>query len=434
MSPRQDPRPTVAHGAGLAGLVVLALTGLTGLALGGACGEPELELRGTLDRVVGETVQLQLVEGDPGFSGEVELTDSEKATFKAGALKISTSGDKKLSFLVPPAIAAGPAVARVKRKDEDGAYDVPLQINRLVVAATSSGVVELIPLTPSTLSAGTLPDVDAAGGHLALSPSGGEVAVLAKDEISVHALGKTPRRITGLQQTGGVAMAAIPDGVVICTSSTIVVTKYAPKVESANTTFSGCQGVAADATGTIAVILHACDTNSDTVMEDCLTTMKLGSTISLGTPFSVDGKASASYVAMRADGKAAVVGDSEALYGVWLDGGTAKLTSVPEWPQSAVPAGISLGSSSLGDLFAVVDSYTQSIYFVAFQDDVKTLKKISSLALSEPPSAIAFGRAAELLIAAGTKLYATDAQFMNPKATLLGLTTSNPVKALLVQP
>ena len=416
-----------------------ALRPLLALVLLCACGEPELEVRGVLDRVVGEKVQLKLVEGETGFSGEVELVDSEGTSFKAGALKIVASGEKKLTFSVPPGVAPGKATARVRRKGEDGAYNVPLQINRLALAATSTGVVELIPLAPASLSVSTLSGLDASGGSLALSPGGGDLAVFSQSQVNVYGLGKTPKKITGLQQGSGSAMAAIPGGVLICVADNstppienLVAIKYEPSVSEVPKAFPGCQAIAADATGTKAVILHSCDTNSDSIKEDCITVLTIsGGTISIApTPIKVDDTFSAQHVAMTSDGMSVVVADTDKLYGIWLS--SKKITTAADWPQGAMVKGISRGRSALGDLFAAADGYTKTIYFAAF--DVQTLKSVSDLPLSEDPTALAFGRGAELYIAAGTKLYQTNAQYQNPTATLLTISSSNPISALLVQP
>jgi hypothetical protein len=408
------------------------------LALLCACGEPELEVRGVLDRVVGEKVQLKLVEGETGFSGEAELVDSEGTSFKAGALKIVASGEKKLTFSVPPGVAPGKATARVRRKGEDGAYNISLQLNRLVLAATSTGVVELLPLTPASLPVSTLSGLDASGGSLALSPGGGDLAVFSQGQVNIYGLGKTPKKITGLQQGTGSAIAAIPGGVLICVTDggtppteNLVAIKYEPSVSEVPKAFPGCQAIAADATGTKAVILHSCDTNNDSVKEDCITPLSIsGGTISFEKEIKVDDTFSAQHVAMTSDGKAVVVADTDAVYGIWLS--TGSRTSASGWPSGALVKGISRGKSALGDLFAVADSYTKTVYFAAF--DLQSLKKVSDLPLSEDPTTLAFGRNAELYIAAGTKLYKTNAQYQNPTATLLGISSSNPINALLVQP
>jgi hypothetical protein len=415
-----------------------ALWPLPALVLLCACGEPELEVRGVLDRVVGQKVQLKLVEGETGFSGEAELVDSEGTSFKAGALKIVAAGEKKLTFSIPPGVAPGKATARVRRKGEDGAYNVPLQINRLALAATSTGVVELIPLAPASLSVSTLAGLDASGGSLALSPGGGDLAVFSQGQINVYGLGKTPKKITGLQLGSGSAMATIPGGVLLCINNvgaddTLVAIKYEPSVSDAKTAFDkgDCQAIAADATGTNAVILHSCDTDSDKVMEDCVTGLTIsGGLITQQAAIKVDGVFSAQHVAMTSDGQAVVVADTNALHGIWLS--STHRNTVEKWPTSATVKGISRGTSDLGDLFAAADGIAMTVHFVGF--DKKALKQVSTLTLSEEPDAVAFGRGAEIYVAAGTKLYWANTRYQNPTATLLDVSTSNPISALLVQP
>ena len=53
--------------------VALAVAFVTAL---GSCGDPALELRGELRRVVGESVTLALVQGDPVFSDALSLADA----------------------------------------------------------------------------------------------------------------------------------------------------------------------------------------------------------------------------------------------------------------------------------------------------------------------------------------------------------------------
>ena len=48
-----------------------------------ACGEPDLEVKGNLDRVVGETVTLKLESGKDGFSGKLDLIDAKARRYSA---------------------------------------------------------------------------------------------------------------------------------------------------------------------------------------------------------------------------------------------------------------------------------------------------------------------------------------------------------------
>ena len=89
--------------------------GVTLLAMLWGCSDSSLEVRGSLDRVVGETVTLSLVEGETGFSGEVELIAADQTPFSTAALKVQQTDERKLTFVIPPGIAAGRAVAKAAR-------------------------------------------------------------------------------------------------------------------------------------------------------------------------------------------------------------------------------------------------------------------------------------------------------------------------------
>jgi hypothetical protein len=399
------------------------------------CADSSLEVRGALDRVVGETVTLNLVEGETGFSGELDLIAADETPFSSAALKVEQIDDSTISFVVPPGIAPGRAIVKAARVDESGTYDVPLTISRLAVALTSTGVVEVLPLPPTVLKTSTLEEIDATGGHLALTGSGGEVAVMAQDQINILPLGiSSNNTFPGIQQNNGRAIAAIPGGVVICTDTAVFRFKHDQgQTTKTDILLPDCSAIAVSDDGTRAVVLSACDTDSDTVKEDCLTELKLASSITMGAQVSLDATPSASMVALRRDGMGAVVPDTKEIYGVWFD--SAPVVTTVTWAPPATPAGISRGNSSLGDLFAIGDSSSGRIRFVAFDTKAgNTLKPVSDLDLKEIPTALGFGRRAELFVAAGTKLYQVNAQVQQPKAEALEVTASSEVSALLVQP
>ena len=79
------------------------------------CGEGELEVRGTLDRVVGETVTLSLVEGEEGFSGKLALVGADRTRYYTRKLKVATKSSTELSFVLPPDVAAGQATLQVEK-------------------------------------------------------------------------------------------------------------------------------------------------------------------------------------------------------------------------------------------------------------------------------------------------------------------------------
>jgi len=399
------------------------------------CGEPSLEVRGTLDRVVGETVTLKLVEGKGGFSSTMELVDSQTVKYSSAALQVKKPEANELSFVVPAGIAQGKASARIDRDDSGEPYVVPLDINRLALALDDKGAIETLPLTPATLAPSAISSIDAAGGLISLSPSGGELAVLAKDQLNLLALGASSKPVgPGIAQTGGQAIAAVPDGVLVCTDSALLLVRIKQSTSQISASITGCKAVAADSTGVRAVVLSTCDSDNDTNEEDCLTEFQIGSTISQVNRFSLDMTPSATHVAMRSDGKGAVVADSSVVYGVWLDGVGFTPVSVP-WDQTAAVVGIDVTDSSLGDLFAVADGTSKQVRFLGFDSNANNdLKRVFDTALPETPIALSFGPDAVLYVAAGTKLYSLNAEKPAEAPALASISSANPILFLQVQP
>lgn len=397
------------------------------------CGEPDLEVQGITDRVVGETVTLTLVEGESGFSGTVELRDAKGQSFPENGLRVNKVDERKLSFVIPTGIAAGSARAKVGRKDE-GTYDVPLKINRLALALNDQGAVEVLPLPPATITPSSLPGVSATGGHVALASTGGEVAVLGQDQVSRFALGQTPKAVgPGLEQKGGRALAAVPDGLLLCSDAAVILLKFVQgKVTQTTAPFNGCRAVAADGQGTRAAVLSTCDTDSDSQLEDCLTVLDIGASFTVGTPISLDDAPSAMLVSMTTDGKGAVVADQAAVYGLWLD--TPNPLPVTEtFGMAANIVDLTRGPSSVGDLFAVADSDGKRVIYLGF--DNNSFKKLTAESpLPEAPVALAFGRQSELYVAVGQTLYALDAEHPQVEPSLLSVSSAGAIRSLVVQP
>jgi hypothetical protein len=404
---------------------------LAALALVG-CGEPDLEVQGITDRVVGETVTLSLVEGESGFSGSVELRDAKGTSFPENGLRVNTVDERKLSFVIPTGIAAGPARAMVGRKD-DGTYDVPLKINRLALALNDQGAVEVLPLPPATLTPSSLPGVSATGGHIALAATGGEVAVLGQDQASRFALGQTPKAVgTGVEQKGGRALATVPDGLLLCSDTAVILLKFVQgKVTQTTTNVSGCRAIAADSQGTRAVVLSTCSIGSDPTLKDCLTELDIGTSITVGTPISLDDAPSAMLVRITADGKGAVVADQSVVYGVWLDNSTPPTAETLGMMANVVD--LARGPSSVGDLFAVADADGKRVVYFGF-DNASFKKLTAESPLPEAPVALAFGRQSELYVAVGKKLYALDAEHPQVEASLLNVSAAGAIRSLVVQP
>jgi hypothetical protein len=404
-----------------------------------ACGEPDLEVKGNIDRVVGEVVTLKLEAGEDGFSGNLELVDARAHKFEAPALKIQKLDDKKLSFVIPVGAAPGKATARVGRKDSDESYNVPLDINRLLLGLDANGTIETLPLSPATLNPGSISDINAAGGFISLSPSGGQLAVLAQDQLSLLALGAAAKPVgPAIQQKDGKAIYAVPDGVLVCTSSALLLVRFKDGNTSQLTaTIAGCQAVASDDTGTLAAVLHTCDSDADTTMEDCVTVFEIGSALTeKHKSISLDAKANATHIAMTSDGKGVVVADPEKLYGLWLDTTSAPKPIAVEWKQAATVIGIDRGAFALGDLFVVADAATRKVLLLGFDPNAGYLfKKLKEeITLPDTPTAMAYGLGTQLYIAAGTKLFLIEAEQPLKEAEELQLAAANKLISLVAQP
>ncbi len=72
---------------------ILALAALLAAAPG--CGEKPLEVRGALDRVIGEKVSLELVEGNATFSGDLTLRTAD-TTIRGDSLQVTKESDRSL--------------------------------------------------------------------------------------------------------------------------------------------------------------------------------------------------------------------------------------------------------------------------------------------------------------------------------------------------
>lgn len=415
------------------------------LAAPAGCGS-ELEVKGKLDRVIGETITLRAAEGDVAFSGNVALEDAEGETFASGLLRVTRTGDSKLSFVLPPGMATGKATALAGKKGggEDDAWTIPLRVSRLALAVNAQGVVEVLPLGRSTLEPSTLSGVNAAGGLVSLSPGGGKLAVLAQGELDLLALGESPSNaFPGLKQGGAKAMVAIPDGVLLCTANELLLYRAAGTgtTKLSKSYSEGCQALATSATGTRAAVLLRCDPDQDTVEENCIHVVSIGAKMTLdlgpGKPFGLGGPGTATRIGMTADGKGVVVPDADAVHGVWLDSSPYSASS-KKWSTTAKIVDMARGVSSLGDQFAVAEAMTKTVYFFSFNTN-KTPAPLETptadpVALVARPTALSYGRDATVYVATGTQLYRINANVNDTKAEVLSLSAASSVATLLVQP
>lgn len=410
----------------------LRVASLVALCLVGACSTPEPEIRGVLDRLVGEPVTIELVQGSATFTEEVRLTDAGGVAFDAASLVFKRVNDTTVTFTIPTGVAPGAATLSLGRDGEAVPYRVPLQLNRAALAYSDQGALELLPLPPATIATTSL----TGGGtpaQLALSPGGGQVLVLSGTRLRTVNVGRGLSDVgTGFNVAGATCVATLPDGAVVGTSSSVLlltVTAMGQITQQASFPIPGVRAIATDRKGLRAAVLSACDTNRDDLPDaDCVTELVLGSTPSVGRQFVLDSTPSASFVALRSDGQAAVVADNDAIYGVTFS--SAPPTKL-QWMAPARPVGIDRGPSPLGDLFAIGDGASNLVQLVGFDGEV--LKPVSQIKLAEPPTALAFGRRSELYVATGTKLHQLDAATASPTPKLLNVAGSRPILALQVQ-
>ena len=417
-----------------------------------ACGDGELEVLGDLDRVVGETVTMSLLEGEPMFSGQLSLVASDGTQYSSATLKMKKQSVSQLSFVIPPDVAAGKATVRVGKAGEDGAYEVPLQVNRLALGLTQKGSLELFPLPPSSIkpSSRSVAGSNTSGALLSMAASGGLVAALSGGQLSMLSLGATTKdRVSPITQTGQ-CLAALDDSVLVGTKTSILLYSLGSgKTIKQLATFkiSDCKDISVAGDGAKVLVLSHCDTKADGVADsDCLTEITLGTNLKEGKPAVLDSTASATHLAISVDGKNAVVADGDTVYGVVLDttGGNTHTSSKVSWTFKATPVDLVRShrkekiSGKLVDLFAVAESSKKLIRFVGI--DVNQTKWVElgqsrlEISMSDVPTGLAFGRRLDLYATAAKKVYFIKSLRSKPTIVALGTLANQPISAFVVQP
>jgi hypothetical protein len=427
-------------GCFIGNVAFVAFVGLSGL-VGLSCGD--LEVRGVLDRVVGERVTLKIVEGDT-LSGDLSLRAVDGALSSSEALKTVKQDDRSLSFIIPPDIAPGRAVAIAGRAGS-APYEVPLQINRLALALDERNTLEALPLPPATIKPSSVA-LESGRALLAMTPEGGSVVVCVGDRVRRISLGAEIQELSPVaSQEGIVGMVGLPGGALVVTGSSLVILRFEKDQppQQFSTPFVGGRALASNPDGTRAAALSSCDTDGDNQQEDCLTPIRIeNNLLFLERPISLDSAPSATVLSLTTDGKGAVVADGEVTYGVWF-GETTKISRVP-WlfegqPFTARPVGVdhALGQvSQLSvDLFAVAEQEKGMIVFLGFNPSREyDLQRTSSVLLKDKPSSLSFGRRTTLYVAAGNGLLFLDAGLPNPTVLPVDLSANSPIAALRVQP
>lgn len=388
----------------------LVACGLALLALG--CGDG-LKVRGVLDRVVGESLTVELVEGKPTFGNEVTLVDAAGKVFADSELRRRLLSPRELSCVVPRGAQVGAARLLVPRQGTSASFSVPLTISRLVVALDEAGVVQTLPL-PGSLVQGRRLEFEGTASQVSLSPDGGRLAVLTEPadgapqgRLLLFALAGEPRLLHTVElDQRAVALAATDDGVLLATGTQLLYYR-ADRDNGLQAAWvlalTHIQGIAVAADARFAAVLMRCDSNGDTTVDaDCVTRVPLDRDDTAQQPSALtilDAVASAQLIALRGDGLAAVVADTNVVYGVLFEGLAARVTAQPWNPSPAEPTSIDRAPSSIGEVFAISDRRNR-VLVVGFNPQANNDLSIVRLSpvLDIAPVALGFGRGTDLLV------------------------------------
>jgi hypothetical protein len=418
----------------------------------GACGEKDPELRGELDRVIGETVTVALIEAGEPFSGGLDLVAADGVKFATDTLHVQKASDHEISIVVPVDAAAGEASLRLARTDNGPLYLVPLHVNRLAVWLDSVGDLGFQPLPPTTLSASTeKPAVAAANvSLLSISPTGGLLAILFGDQLRLVSLKKAPADLgTPTKILGASCLAAMGDGALLCVGNTVEayrydsskgVTRLTPYTVSGTTSTQAVKAISVDDTGTRAALVGPCTVSG--VDGDCLTVISIGSSLSEVRQIPLgDTAGSASSVSLGYKGNGIVAANGFAVFGVALTGVKAGRVQRIALPAQAKVIGVEHGyaESLKTDVFAVADSGNKAIRLYGFDQGVfkPILRGETELVVkpAQTPSRIAFGRRTDLYYLSGKNLYLVkNLQYGYTESSVLTLSTTGTISQLVIQP
>jgi hypothetical protein len=411
----------------------------------------ELELRGTLDRVIGETVTVELVEGGSDLTGQATLVGSNGARFGPNALKLKQPAPRTLTFVSPMDVPAGAARLEVGRADGGPPYMVSLQINRLALALDIRGTLDLFPLPAASVKR-TTQALGSGQGQISLTPQGEMLASVVGGNLRLISVGSTAQglKLTNLaapiKQPGALYVSAVPGGALVGSDSEVVFFKLDRGIKQVATfAIKGCKDIASDRQGARAVVLSACDTdNSGSVDSDCLTELRLGTSPGLVRTLAFDRKPDAVAVGIALGGGKAVAVDPDGIWGFFLGDPKAIRSNRVPWGFSAAPTDLDRTAKQQQvnnravDVFAVSESSRKTIWVVAF--DGQRLKRVLlgdrplQVPTSAAPTRLAFGRRMDLYFAAGNTLYMVQDLGTQPRVRGLGLTTTNNIASLEAQP
>ncbi|MBW2732904.1 MAG: hypothetical protein JRH20_10975 [Deltaproteobacteria bacterium] len=400
----------------------------------------ELEIKGNTERVIGEKVTIELLQGDPTLSGRVNLRDAQGRVYENEALNILHPDDRNLSFVIPPGIAQGAAIAELSKSGESGVYSLPISISRLAVGVHADGSVEIIPLLPKPLTNQTFPASTSMGSsrEVAISPLSALTATLIGDELAFHFLGKEVQHVAAVVAAEG-KLAALPSGALVATPSSLHVFTHIPgkgTSDAGSLTFPAgeiVRAVATSADGDWAMVLTSC---SSTAEGDCLVQIDLrGTTPTRGAEVRLDNVVSATQLSLRADGSGALIPDGPILHGVTFIGTTAELSDIA-W-DGAEPSSVAhtraIINEQPSDLFAVAAKGVNAVRMMGFKNNILLGIRDAEIKLNFAPDHISFGAGTNLYILSGQTLYSANAA-SSATPTPLATAPSGPLERFAVQP
>ncbi|MFH1130514.1 MAG: hypothetical protein V1754_04215, partial [Pseudomonadota bacterium] len=251
--------------------------------------EKDFKVQGALDRVIGEKVTLELERGEGAFTDDISLPNFDRTQ-----LQIEKTSDKIVSFVIPSGIAVGETTVTVKTQGDPGQFEVPLNINRLMVALFDD-FVATHPLEPATLQPH---DLQIQGGQkIALSPDGALLALLSNTKLRVFRLSKDgfASKVFAAyveDETGAICVAAHNRGVLFATSEKVeirTIPAWGIKEPDSSLPISGAKSIAVDDNGTFAVVLKECGESTKLYIgSDCLVQIENLDGKNGATPFVSD--------------------------------------------------------------------------------------------------------------------------------------------------
>jgi hypothetical protein len=396
----------------------------------------ELEVKGKTERFIGETITLALVEGDDPFSGKVELQDSSGAEIDPRLLEAELVDEKTLRFVVPAGTKAGALRVRAfKQGSETDFYNVTLEIARAALVMDEAGALEIIPLPPSGRPADKI--AGQGPGLMALSPRGGLLYVAVNDELRFYVIESPLREIASIRVAGVTAVAPLPSGVLVATTTGVQAFRYAAGqgiTQSGSLTLSNVRALSTDSFGERAAVLFE-EAGEDRVAQLTITQTAITSRDAA----ALDTNPSARHVSIRSDGKLAVVADVDAIYQVDFRPQPPKVVTI-QWTNvtgQAQPVAIArtpaVISGEKTDLFAIAEATSKALRMLGF-DASATLKDVSTATLTQTPTHLSFGPPNELYIASQTQLFSLDTGAPSPAATPLTVSTTSKIAEFAVQP